>query len=129
MKLCLDTNAYSRFISGNEPLQTLLENADEIIIPAAVVAESYDGFAHGSKFQRNVLFFEAFLSRPCVRVQPADKQIAIRWGLITTSLRRKGRPIPANDVWIAATAFETGSILLSYDRHFDAIEGLLRLAP
>ena len=129
MKLCLDTNAYSRFIAGNNTLQTLLENADEIIVPAAVVAESYDGFANGSKFQRNVMFFETFLSRPCVRVQPADKQIAVRWGLISASLRRKGHPIPVNDVWIAATAFETASILLSYDRHFDAIEGLLRLAP
>lgn len=129
MKLCLDTNAYSRFVAGNETLRTLLENAREIIVPAAVVAESYHGFSNGSKFQRNVMVFESFLSLPCVRVQPADKQIAVRWGLIAASLRRKGRPIPVNDVWIAATAFETASILLSYDRHFDAIEGLLRLAP
>ncbi|MBR6020909.1 MAG: type II toxin-antitoxin system VapC family toxin [Kiritimatiellae bacterium] len=129
MKLCLDTNAYCRFLAGNETLRNLLENAEEVIVPAAVVAEFYDGFANGSKFQRNVMLFESFLARPCVRVQPADKQIAIRWGLIAASLLRKGRPIPVNDLWIAATAFETASVLLSYDRHFDAIEGLLRLAP
>jgi predicted nucleic acid-binding protein len=129
MIICIDTNAYAKFVSGHPAVRALLENAEEVVIPAAVVAESYDGFANGSKFQRDIAAFEAFLTRPGIRVLPADKRIAIRWGLMRTALRRKGRPIPVNDIWIAATAFETGSILLSYDHHFDAIEGLPRIAP
>jgi tRNA(fMet)-specific endonuclease VapC len=129
MKICLDTNAYAHFLAGSEAVRTLLENAEEIIVPAAVVAEAYSGFSNGSQFARNVTVLESFLDRPLVRMQPADKRIAIRWGLMRTALRRKGCPIPVNDIWIAATAFETGAVLLSYDRHFDAIEGLLRLAP
>lgn len=129
MIICLDTNAYGKFVSGNPAVCALLENAEEVVVPSAVVAESYDGFANGSKFQRNVAAFEAFLAQPGIRVLPADKRIAIRWGLMRTALRRKGRPIPVNDIWIAATAFETGATLLSYDHHFDAIEGLPRIAP
>ena len=124
-----DSRSGGRGRGGSEAVRTLLENAEEIIVPAAVVAEAYSGFSNGSRFARNVTVFESFLDRPLVRMQPADKRIAIRWGLVRTALRRKGRPIPVNDIWIAATAFETGSVLLSYDHHFDAIEGLLRLAP
>ena len=44
---------------------------------------------------------------------------------IAASLRAKGRPIPANDIWIAAHALEAGADLVSYDRHFDQIDGLV----
>ena len=124
-----DSRSGGRGRGGSEAVRTLLENAEEIIVPAAVVAEAYSGFSNGSRFARNVTVFESFLDRSLVRMQPADKRIAIRWGLVRTALRRKGRSIPVNDIWIAATAFETGAVLLSYDHHFDAIEGLLRLAP
>jgi tRNA(fMet)-specific endonuclease VapC len=39
--------------------------------------------------------------------------------------RRKGRPIPLNDVWIAAHCLDTGACLVSFDRHFEDVEGLL----
>jgi predicted nucleic acid-binding protein len=44
------------------------------------------------------------------------------------SLRKSGKPIPINDVWIAAHGLETGSILVTYDDHFAVIPGL-RLWP
>ena len=45
------------------------------------------------------------------------------------ALAKKGTPIPENDIWIAATALETGARLVSYDSHFDHVGGLIRLAP
>jgi tRNA(fMet)-specific endonuclease VapC len=50
---------------------------------------------------------------------------AERFGEISTSLRRRGRPIPSNDIWIAAQTIEAGSELLSSDPHFGFIEGAL----
>ena len=50
---------------------------------------------------------------------------ADRYARIAASLRAKGRPIPANDIWIAAHALEAGADLVSYDRHFDQIDGLV----
>lgn len=49
---------------------------------------------------------------------------ADRFGRIAAALRAKGKPIPQNDIWIAAHAMETGADLLSFDRHFEAVEGL-----
>lgn len=130
MTICIDTNAYSQLLRGNAALSSVLEISNEIVVPAAVVAESAEGFLLGSRFQDNMARLEAFLARPNVRFQAADRRIAIRFGIMKASLRRKGRPIPVNDIWIAATAFETGAQIVSYDHHFDEIEGLIpRIAP
>jgi len=55
-------------------------------------------------------------------------ETADAFGLIMGSLRKSGKPIPINDVWIAAHGLETGSILVTYDDHFAVIPGL-RLWP
>ena len=70
-----------------------------------------------------------FLDKKNVKFVPAGNAISFRYAEIAYSLRRKGHMIPQNDIWIAATAFETGSRVLSYDHHFDEIDGLGRLAP
>jgi len=54
---------------------------------------------------------------------------ADRFGRIAASLRRKGRPLPTNDIWIAAHAMESGADLLSFDRHFEHVEGLAWIHP
>ena len=59
-----------------------------------------------------------------VSVLDASKETAEIFGLIKDSLKRTGHPIPVNDVWIGAHALETGSVLLTYDRHFAVIPGL-----
>ena len=68
----------------------------------------------------------AFLADCEVVIVPAAVVAELTEGFISDN---KGRPIPQNDIWIAATAFETGSRVLSYDHHFDEIDGLGRLAP
>ena len=52
-----------------------------------------------------------------------------RYSRIALSLRRKGRPIPTNDIWIAAHAMETGAELISFDEHFDQVDGLAWVHP
>ena len=49
---------------------------------------------------------------------------ADRFGRIAAALRREGRTIPTNDIWIAAQAMEAGVELLSSDAHFGDVDGL-----
>ena len=127
MKLCLDTNIYSAFKNGNQKITDILENADEILIPATVLGELYSGFQIGSLTEKNLTELDEFLSKPGISIIEINKEIAFRYGFITKKLRMQGTPIPTNDIWIAASAMDTGSILLSSDKHFKEVPGLLVL--
>ena len=129
MKVCLDTNAYSSLRRGNERLLGLLNECDEILMPAATYAELTYGFLRGGKLNENELRLNSFLEEDHVSFQPVTQSISERWGYVKAALARKGTPIPENDIWIAATALETGARLISYDHHFDLVGGLIRLAP
>ena len=64
---------------------------------------------------------------PCYNEQevlPITAQTADSYALVYSNLRRTGRPIPTNDLWIAASALEHGAALLTRDSHFGAIDGL-----
>ncbi len=114
---------------GNSDVTAFLADCEAVIVPAAVVAELTEGFIlDKNAFVKNIELGR-FLSSKNVHFHPAGYAEAIRYAEISHSLRRKGRPIPQNDIWVAATAFETGSRVLSYDHHFDEIDGLGRLAP
>jgi len=127
MKICLDTNAYSAFKNGNQEIISILENADEVLMPITVLGELYSGFQIGSLTEKNLTELDSFLSTPGIITIEISKKIAFRYGFITKNLRKQGTPIPTNDIWIAAAAMDTGSILLSRDKHFKNIPGLLVL--
>ncbi len=127
MKLCLDTNIYSAFKNGNQKVRSILENAEEILIPVTVLGELYSGFQIGTLTERNLTELDEFLSKSGVSIIEINKEIAFRYGFIMKELRKQGRPIPTNDIWIAASTMETGSILLSSDKHFKDVPGLLVL--
>ena len=129
MRLCLDTNAYSALGSGNVAITQLLEMAEEIIVPSMVVGELMFGFLKGSRFNQNEANLKRFLAQDGVLFQPVTMNISERYGYVKAALSQKGRIIPENDIWIAATALETGTRLISYDTHFDNIGGLVRIAP
>ncbi len=127
MRLSIDTNIYSAFKNGNEKIRDILENADEILIPVTVLGELYSGFQIGSLTEKNLIELDDFLSKPGISIVEINKGIAFRYGFITKNLRKQGTPIPANDIWIAASTMDTGSILLSSDKHFKNIPGLMVL--
>ena len=53
-----------------------------------------------------------------------DIATATLYGIIKSSLRRKGTPIPDNDIWIAARHQQHAAAVVTRDTHFDAIDGL-----
>lgn len=129
MRVCLDTNAYSRLMGGHPPLNELLESADEILLPATVLGELHAGFEKGARRAENRRQLSEFLALPGVDAISITPDMAERYGHLVGQLSRAGTPIPTNDVWIAAVAMDTGSRLVSYDGHFQHVQGLILLSP
>ena len=125
MNLLLDTSAYSALRLGDTTVLGVLQRAETVAVPAVVLGELYSGFRAGSRWQENTAHLEQFLSKPSVRILDVTHETALRYAEVDVYLRKKGRPIPRNDVWIAAIALEHGLQLLTLDAHFREIPMLL----
>jgi tRNA(fMet)-specific endonuclease VapC len=124
-KVAIDTNIYAAFKAGNADIVELFRHCDYIGIDITVIAELYAGFAMGDRERKNRSELEAFLNTPRVYILTHDLETAEFYALIVKQLREKGKPIPTNDIWIAASAMRHSLALISHDRHFEAIKGLL----
>ena len=121
-RYCLDTSAYSHFRRGHAPVVERIDGAAWIGVPAIVVGELWLGFLQGRRSEINHRELAEFLSHPAVEELPVDGEIGRIYAEIVLQLRRRGTPVPANDIWIAATAARAGAAVLTYDSHFSAIE-------
>jgi len=122
--IVLDTNAYVAFKRGNTDILTIFQYAPSIIMCVTVLGELLGGFAAGQRESANRGELTQFISTPRVKVVPGTAATADLYALIYAALRRKGQPIPTNDLWIAASSLEHGAALLSFDAHFQNIDGL-----
>lgn len=129
MKLLLDTNAYSALREGDEAVVEHVRGAESLVLSAVVVGELLYGFRHGARFEGNHRLLRGFLDLPEVEFLPVTYTTADRFGRVFAELRKKGRPIPTNDIWIAAHALESGANLLSFDLHFAEVEGVAFVRP
>lgn len=125
VRLLVDTNAYSALARGEAALVESVRSAKRILVSSIVAGELLHGFRRGNRYDANRRQFNAFLARPFVELLPLSLTTADRFARIMAALYAKGRPIPTNDVWIAAHAMEAGAELLSRDRHFAEIDGLI----
>ncbi|MCQ3813361.1 MAG: type II toxin-antitoxin system VapC family toxin [Acidimicrobiia bacterium] len=124
MRALLDTNAYSLLMRGHDQVAEIVRGAEELLFSVVVVGELLYGFRHGTRFERNATDLRAVLNNPYSTLVEVTSVTADRYSLIAASLRTKGRPLPTNDVWIAAHAMETGADLVSADGHFEHIDGI-----
>ena len=122
--IALDTNAYAAFKRNDPEVVAILRVAPEIVLSATVVGELLAGFSFGNREAVNRRELAELLSARGVRVAPITEATADNYALIYAALRRRGKPIPTNDLWIAASALEHGAALLTFDAHFSAIDGL-----
>jgi tRNA(fMet)-specific endonuclease VapC len=123
-KVVLDTNAYVRFLAGDGNVLNWLAKSERVLMSVFVLGELFAGFRAGAKEKQNRQILDRFLSKPSVSMLAATAETAEYFGMIKAALRKAGTPIPLNDVWIAAHALETGSVLVTYDPHFLAVPGL-----
>jgi tRNA(fMet)-specific endonuclease VapC len=129
VRLLLDTNAYSDLARGHGALADRVRWAEAVFLSSIVAGELLGGFRRGSRFAENLALLERFLNQPRVDLLPVTLTTADRYARIYAALRRRGRPIPTNDMWIAAHAMETGAELISSDSHFQLVEGLAWTQP
>jgi len=122
--IVLDTNCYAAYRAGDNRVLDALTNAETVHKSPSVLGELYAGFRGGTKMLENQQQLDLFLAKPTVRILDAGKESAEIFGELKDQLKKAGTPLPINDVWIGAHTMETGSVLVSYDRHFKAIAGL-----
>ena len=124
VRILLDSNAYSHLKRGHHRIVEIVRGSEEILLPLVVIGELLYGFRNGSRPERNTRELHAFLDNPRVSIAAMSLTTADSYARIAAALRTRGRPIPSNDIWIAAHTMETGADLVSYDGHFDHIDGL-----
>jgi tRNA(fMet)-specific endonuclease VapC len=129
MKVLLDTNAYTALFRGEAGVARVVRNAESVLISAIVAGELLFGFRNVSRYEANRRQFDAFLASAYVSFLPVGMVTADRFGRIAAGLRKKGTPLPTNDIWIAAHAMESGADLVSFDRHFEQVDGLSWIEP
>jgi len=118
----LDTNAAIARIRKDADLETLLRTAEQIYVPVIVLGELYYGAENSRRVEENIKAVEMFVVNTVVL--NCDAETAREFGKIAHMLRLKGRPIPENDIWIAALAQQHSLTLVTRDMHFDDIHGL-----
>jgi tRNA(fMet)-specific endonuclease VapC len=122
--IMLDTNAYNAFKQGQAEILAVLAAADTLLLNSTVVGELLAGFAAGTRESINRAELSRFMNSPRVETVPVTSDTADSYALVYASLRRRGKPIPTNDMWIAASALEYAAGLLTLDAHFVHVEGL-----
>jgi tRNA(fMet)-specific endonuclease VapC len=125
MQFVLDTSAYSEFNRGDERLRKWFRIDNDIVIPAVVVGELRAGFALGSKREENDYLLQRFLDSPNVSLITITDNTTKFYAEIYFRLRRKGKPVGTNDMWIAAMALEQDAVLLTMDSDFSNISDLV----
>ena len=125
MTLALDTSAYSDFNRGDSRLKKWFDADNEILISLTVVGELRAGFAAGSRREINEQLLQRFLDAPNVRTMTITNDTTNLFAEIYLSLRRAGKPIGTNDMWIAAMSLEHDVALLTTDNDFLNVPDLM----
>jgi tRNA(fMet)-specific endonuclease VapC len=126
-KVLIDTNIFSLAMKGDASTVQVLRKIDQIGFSAVSIGELLSGFKAGNREPENREELNMFLDSPRVLVHALDEDTADFYAIILNNLKKAGTPIPTNDIWIAAVAFQHGYKLYSNDKHFNLIPGLARI--
>jgi tRNA(fMet)-specific endonuclease VapC len=118
----LDTNIIIALLAGEDTVLSNLDQAAEVFVPAVALGELFYGAAKSGRPAENTAKLERFASGRAIIL--CDLDVAREYGSVKQQLREKGRPIPENDIWIAAAAKHYGLTLVTRDGHFAEVEGL-----
>ena len=125
MKILLDTSAYVGFKVGADEVVDIIVKSQHILFSPVVLGELMFGFYNGTRFKQNMEALNEFLRHEIVDLIPLGEITADRYSRIAHQLTKQGTPIPTNDIWIAAQAMEHGAELITSDRHFEQLAGLV----
>ena len=121
-KFLLDTTILIAIFAGDANVQQHLSQSNEIFVPVVALGELYYGAGKSTRIEVNSRRIDEFAFN-CTLLD-CDLDTARQYGQIKTNLRVKGRPIPENDIWIAAVARQHGLTVVSRDKHFAEVDAL-----
>lgn len=117
----LDTNIIIDWFRGDTDTQLYLNNID-FEIPVIVIGELFYGAENSSNKEKHSEQIKKF-SKEFTIINVTD-ETAKMYALIKSELKKQGKPIPENDIWIAAIAVENNKSLVTNDQHFSYIKSL-----
>lgn len=121
-KFLLDTNIVIALWADDAAVKGHLATASEVFLPVITLGELYYGARKSAWSAPNIARINAFAGRNSIL--DCDLATAQHYGAIKDALRAKGRPIPENDLWIAALAIQYNLTLVTRDDQFNNIDGL-----
>jgi tRNA(fMet)-specific endonuclease VapC len=121
-KYLLDANIVVALFKDDPLVHERLEQRPSVLVSAVVLGELYYGAQKSERLDQNLRRINRFLTRAAVL--QSDAATAYEYGLIRNELRKKGRPLPENDIWIAAAARQHNLTLVSREKHFAEVENL-----
>ncbi len=126
-RFLLDTNIVIGLFNGDPGIIEWLKDAAGIHVCTVVIGEHYYGAFQSTRKKENIKKLEDFIvSSPVLEPDIATSK---EYGEIKSELRRKGKPIPENDIWIASMAKQFGLTLVTADTHFKDIYGIKVMIP
>jgi len=123
----VDTNIVIEVFKGNKEIADYLYKLPEIFISSIVLGELYIGINRVANRAKHLKRLNDFLK--LTTILNVDDETAAIYGAIIADLYKLGKPIPTNDVWIAAIAIQYNLTLLTADRHFEEIDNLKSSYP
>jgi len=121
-KYLLDTNIVIRLFAGDEVVLSWIKEVNEIYIPSIVLGELFYGAQKSANVESNNSKIAELASQSYIL--PCDDETAKHYGEIKNNLRKKGKPIPENDIWIAAITKQHSLCLVTSDTHFKEVDGI-----
>ena len=123
--MILDTNALSAAADRQASALVIVSEAESIALPVIVLGEYRLGIAQS----RHRVSYENWLQEwiSSVTLLDIDEETSQSYAALGLELKRKGRPIPTNDLWIAALCRQHALPIVSRDQHFDLVPGIRRL--
>ncbi len=123
--MILDTNALSAAADREPAALKVVAIAESLAVPVIVLGEYRLGITQ-SRYRRD---YEQWLFEwiTTVKIMDVDEGTSQHYATIGLELKAMGKPIPTNDLWIAALCRQHSLSLLSKDRHFDVVAGLRRI--
>ena len=118
----IDTNVIIRFFKGETELFSLFDDMEQLYVSSISVGELMYGAELSKKSDCNRQNYFCFCEQ--MKILQPDLEVAKMYGKIKSNLKAKGRPIPENDIWIAATALAADLELVTADSDFENVSGM-----
>lgn len=126
-KFAFDSNIVIDILKKKTSIIAFVKQYPIICLPISVNGELIFGVLNSPKPESELQKIDTFIER--CEILNIDSKVAQKYAEVTLELKKKGKPIPENDIWIAATCIANDMPLITQDNHFKNVDNLKTLIP